>query len=187
MNLAISLAHDSAAEQATRTQLERLLDGYDLHPWLFTDRVVIDETTIPHSHPVLTLHTRHLDDDMLLLATYIHEQLHWFLLRDIPAGEAAIDELRARYPNPPIGFPKGANDEESSYEHYLVCYLEYAGMRSLVGEAEARRVMDFWQRDHYTEIYSTVMRDLDAIAEITRRHLPEAPGTATQPRDSGEG
>jgi hypothetical protein len=40
--------------------LERLLKQYDLSKWIFTRKVIIDQGEIPHSHPVLTLHTRHL-------------------------------------------------------------------------------------------------------------------------------
>jgi hypothetical protein len=69
------------AEQAHRAggcvQGMRFLDKYDLTPWLFTRAVVIDDDATPHSHPVLTLHTRHLRDDLLLLSTFIHEQSHW--------------------------------------------------------------------------------------------------------------
>lgn len=37
----------------------------------------IEANAVAHSHPVLTLNTCHLDDDHKLLATFIHEQLHW--------------------------------------------------------------------------------------------------------------
>lgn len=33
---------------------------------------------IPYSHPVLTLHTRHLKDDLALLSTFVHEEYHWY-------------------------------------------------------------------------------------------------------------
>jgi hypothetical protein len=69
----ISLKHDSAPEQQTKIQLERLLASYDLRKYTFTDKVVINEAAIPHSHPILTLHTRHLDSDDELLSTYVHE------------------------------------------------------------------------------------------------------------------
>jgi hypothetical protein len=80
----IRTAHDSAAELATKAQLERLIAAHDLRQWTFTHEIVIDEKSIPHSHPVLTLHTRHLKQDDELLSTYLHEQLHWFLTRMQP-------------------------------------------------------------------------------------------------------
>ena len=73
----IELAHGSQAEEATRDALLRLVGEHDVSAWLYTHRVIIDQTAIPHSHPVLTLHTRHLGEDEHLLSTFVHEQFHW--------------------------------------------------------------------------------------------------------------
>ncbi len=166
----IWLATGSEQEAKTRNQLQRLLQGYDLRRWRFTHRIRIDQNTvIPHSHPVLTLDTRHLDDDRLLLATYLHEQLHWFV-RKRRQAKAALQELRQRYPTVPVARPEGAGDEFSTYLHYLVCYLEYAALIDVLGSEEARRAIDFWCTHHYTEIYKTVLRDFDGIGEIVSRY-----------------
>src|SRR5688500_14429317 len=77
--LDIVLKQGTPNEAQTRDQLQRLLATYDLSPWLYTKSIVIDERAIPFSHPVLTLHTRHLKDDELLISTFVHEQFHWFL------------------------------------------------------------------------------------------------------------
>src|SRR5580765_554879 len=78
----IALKAGTKAEQDTKAQLERLLKKYDLSKWIFTKSILIDAKEIPHSHPILTLSTRHLLDDDLLLATFVHEQLHWFVILD---------------------------------------------------------------------------------------------------------
>jgi hypothetical protein len=163
----ISLAHGSKAEQQTKEQVQRLLGAYDLSKWIFTRSVVIDEESIPHSHPTLTLHTRHLKDDELLLSTFVHEQLHWLIVQKDKDSEAAMKELRLLFPKIPVGFPEGANDERGNYVHLLVIYLEYRADRELLGELKARQVMDFWATDHYTWIYKTVLeraRDIGNIA-----------------------
>ena len=77
----IRLRQGTTGEAQTRDQLRRLLATYDLSPWLYTRSVVIDERAIPFSHPFLTLHTRHLKDDDLLLSTFVHEQFHLVLGR----------------------------------------------------------------------------------------------------------
>ena len=163
----ISLAHGSQAEQQTKDQLQRLLAAYDLSKWIFTRSIIIDEQAIPHSHPTLTLHTRHLKDDELLLSTFVHEQLHWFIMQKDKDAEAAMKELRVLFPKIPVGFPEGSNDETGNYEHLLVVYLEYRADRELLGELKARQVMNFWATDHYTWIYKTVLertRDVGNIA-----------------------
>src|SRR5690242_10916965 len=75
----IRLHTGTPLEERGRDQLRRLLRTYDLHKWLFTRDILIQSGVIPHSHPVLTLNTRYLVDDTAELATFVHEQLHWFL------------------------------------------------------------------------------------------------------------
>jgi hypothetical protein len=65
----ITLKQGTTGEAQTRDQLRRLLTTYDVSPWIYTRSIVIDERAIPFSHPVLTLHTRHQQDDDLLLST----------------------------------------------------------------------------------------------------------------------
>ena len=80
--LEIRLASGTALEQRGREQLERLLATHDLSRWLFTRTVQIQSRVIPHSHPVLTLNMQYLDNDAAQLASFLHEQLHWFLVQN---------------------------------------------------------------------------------------------------------
>ena len=166
----IDLQHGSAAEQKTRDQLEKLLKTYDLSHYLFTQRVMTDEDAIPHSHPVLTLHARHLGQDDLLLSTFVHEEIHWFLEAHAAETGAAEMELRALYKKVPVGFPEGARDEQSTYQHLLVTYLEYQAMKKLTGDRRALDAMTFWSKDHYTWDYRTLLQDEAKIGGIVTRH-----------------
>jgi hypothetical protein len=123
-------------------QLDRLLHKYDLSEWIYTKEIAIDDDAIPHSDPVLTLHTRHLKDDDLLLSTFVHEQMHRFLA------------LRA---------PEDVNQ---------VVWLEYRADLELLGELRARQVMEFWAQDHYTCIYRNMLdRPVrNKISEIIQNH-----------------
>jgi len=166
----ISLAHGTPAEAETRDQLRKLLKEYDLSGWLWTIKVQIDKDAIPHSHPVLTLHTRHLNDDLLLLSTFVHEEFHWYETAHPRETAEAIADFKKIYPSLPAGGRDGAADEESSYLHVLVCYAEYQKMKDLVGPQAARKAMDFWAADHYRAIYRLVLDQEQAIGEIVRRH-----------------
>jgi hypothetical protein len=73
--LDIVLANDTPRERAARDQLRRLIAAHDLRGWVFTNQIRIEQGAIPQSHPVLTLNTRHLDDDDRALAAFLHEQL----------------------------------------------------------------------------------------------------------------
>jgi hypothetical protein len=156
--VAIELVTNDDWSHATRAQLARLLAEYDLTPWMFTSGVAIDSRAIPHSHPVLTLHTRHLEHDDLLLATLLHEQLHWFLMT-VPDSAAirALDDLKRLFPSVPIAFPDGCQDEESTYLHLVVNYLEWLVLCSVVGSERARRIIEFWSQDHYRWVYRQVL------------------------------
>jgi hypothetical protein len=158
--------HNSAAEQATADQLRRALRKFDVSKWLYTHRIHIDERAIPHSHPVLTLHTRHNGDENALLATFLHEQFHW-LEEGNPQFRAAMDAYAKLYPDAPSRGPEGARDLESTYRHLLVCDLELQVMTHLVGADAARRTLA--ANRHYTWIYARVLADSNVRA-IARTH-----------------
>jgi hypothetical protein len=172
-SIKVELKHDSLREQQTKVQLEKLFASYDLHKYTFTHEVVIDEKAIPHSHPVLTLHTRHLDSDDELLSTYVHEQLHWYLEEHRKQTESAEAELRKIYPKVPVGYPDGAQDEESTYLHLIDCYLEMQADRQLLGVDRTADLMKFWAGDHYKWVYKTVIQDEAAIRGVVEREKLE--------------
>jgi len=167
-------AHDSPAEAQTRVQLQRLLAAHDLSPWICTRTIVVDEKAIPHSHPVLTLHTRHDKDDELLLSTFVHEQFHWYLSDRRDATEAAIAELRKHFPLP-AGTGTNAAGDYSTYLHLVVCYLERQVDLQLFGEMKTKQIMDFWSGDHYTWVYQMVTarsRDIGTVLRTHKLNLP---------------
>lgn len=162
----ITLEYDSERERSTAAQLRRVLREYDVDQWIFTPRVHIAERSIPHSHPVLTLHTRHLDNDLALLAVFLHEQFHW--LEEGSAGFAeAVDAFEEAYPDAPVGGPEGAHTAESTYSHLLVCDLEFQAMSQLVGEGRSRDVLSV--NEHYTWIYERVLND-PQVRDIATAH-----------------
>lgn len=110
--LDISLKNNSESESQTRERLQKILQQYDLSKWVFTRKILIEDRVIPHSHPVLTLSTR--DEGDALLATFVHEQIHWFLVEHAERAGRAKAELKAMYPKVPVGPPDGARDEEST-------------------------------------------------------------------------
>jgi hypothetical protein len=158
----IELRHGSETERKTKVQLESLLVRYDLRPWSFTQTVMIDDDAIPHSHPLLTLHTRHLRDDDLLLSTYIHEQSHHYFAQHESQTDAAVLELKKQFSTLPVGFPDGADSIRSSYEHLLVIAFEQDGLRRLLGEMRAHVIMQFWADDHYRALYRLMLDRVQA-------------------------
>lgn len=166
--LRIELEHGSEAERSTAQAVRALVAEYDVRPWILTRDILIDETSIPHSHPVLTIHTRHVDDGPHLLATFVHEQLHWLeegpWLSDFRTAMAAYEEL---FPDVPSSDQGGARDRTSTYRHLLVCDMEYQAMTTLVGNARARETLA--RITHYEWIYDRVLND-PRVREVAVRH-----------------
>ncbi len=159
--------HGTPAEVAVVGELQLLLSGLDLRDWVQTPVVRIDETQIPHSHPVLTLHTRHRGNPDDLLAVFLHEQFHWWVMDRDEALDAAVAELREIYPEVPVGGPTGARNESSSYLHLVVCHLELQAMEALKGPEIARATLA--KNNHYTWIYDQVLND-PRVGEVLTRH-----------------
>jgi len=171
--LEIRLASGTALEQKGREQLERMLARWDVSRWLFTRTVQIQSRVIPHSHPVLTLNTQYVENDAAQLATFLHEQLHWFLIRDQDVLRSAITELERLYPDVPEALPQGANGRSSTYLHLLVCLLEFDAVRSLLGDATARQTLGAF--GHYTWVYREVLERPEPIWQILKKHGLDAP------------
>ena len=155
--LDIRTANDQPDEHATAQLLQDLVRDLDLRDWVRTRDVVIDRTQIPHSHPVLTLHTRHLEEPDQLLSTFLHEQFHWWVGERREALEAAKEAFRKLWPEVPAAADGGARDEDSTYLHLVVCDLELQATALLLGEEAAREALARYT--HYGWIYERVLED----------------------------
>ena len=85
--------------------LAALRRRHDLARYEYTSIVRIVPGGETFAYPVLTLGNRFADNEDLLLSTYLHEQMHWYLWhlgtpeRDMVAP--FMDELVRRYPDAP--------------------------------------------------------------------------------------
>ncbi|MCI0461654.1 MAG: hypothetical protein L0Z62_32285 [Gemmataceae bacterium] len=169
--LTITLKNGSARELETQAQLEAMLEKYDLSGWIFTREILIDEAApVPHSHPVLTLNTRYNGKDLFLLSIFVHEQLHWFALAQEQQRDRALAELEELFPDLPTQPPDGSRGRHSSYQHVIVCYLEFAALKELVGEEKARETVEFWAGHHYRAIYRLVLEQPDKIHAVVEKY-----------------
>jgi hypothetical protein len=147
--------------------IKRWREQHDIRRFEYTDHLRVAPTETPHSHPVLTLNTASYDPEAIL-CEYLHEQMHWYVDGLGCADENAplITELRQRYPEAPIGFPEGANDEYSTYLHLLVNWLEIEAASQFIGR---ERASDIASRKHYYRwIYRTVLSDWHSLEDMYR-------------------
>jgi len=180
--VAIELAHNSGNEQQVKAQLQRLLKEYDLSRWIFTRKIRIEQGTRPHSHPVLTLNTRYATNDRLLLAGFVHEQIHWFLVGKGRDASKAIAEAAQRYSDAPESIADGgAGNAGSTTLHLVVCQLEFESLRALLGADTATAVVQEQIKEGvsglgYQWIYQKVLDDQDQLSELIRKYNLTLPG-----------
>jgi hypothetical protein len=191
--LSIELGSDTPDERAAKTQLERLMQQYDLSRWIFTTHIRIEQSARPHSHPVLTLNTRGLSDDRRALAGFIHEQIHWFLTGRSRNTSEALAAVRMRYPKVPLTpADGGADNPNSTYLHLVVCELELESLQNVLGSEGASAVIQdeiaFGRTGRgYHWIYQTVLDDQAALSDLIHRHGLALPGLSSRPDPSSRG
>jgi len=158
-------------EEQRKQQMERLAQQYDLKKYTITRDILIERGAINHSHPILTLNPRFLDNDDLALSAYVHEQAHWLLTdRNRADNPALFEDLHRVFPNLEIRVPEGDGELRSSYFHLAVCMLEWHAMEELVGPERARKVIEWKQGDHYKAIYSIVLNQREQVESVLNRH-----------------
>ncbi|HEX6188012.1 MAG TPA: hypothetical protein VFZ40_08020 [Pyrinomonadaceae bacterium] len=169
--LNIRLQHNSQREHLRRAQIRRLAAKYDLKKYTITRDIVIDETAINHSYPVLTLNLRFGDNDDRVLSIYVHEQAHWVLgERHRGKWREMIQELKRAYPKLRIEPPHGDGQEGSSYMHLIVIMLEWQALEDLIGAGRARAVLKFKREQNYKALFTTVLDNREQMETFLRKY-----------------
>jgi hypothetical protein len=168
----VTLASGSDAQKRLRTRLFEVVQRYGgLKEWLFTREILIDDSTIPRSHPVLALGTKSVGvrTSLGLLSLFLHEQMHWHLSQHPAELALAMRDLRNTYPEVKVGREEGgARNEESTYLHLLVCHLEAEALSNLIGRKRAFDLI--LKKPYYHWIYRIVVSDYQRIASVIARH-----------------
>jgi hypothetical protein len=168
----VDLDHAKREGERVRAMLDALRRRHDLSRFEYTRIIRIVPGGDTFSHPILTLGNRFADSEDLLLSTYLHEQMHWYLWHlETPERDPLapfLDELVRRYPQAPIALPDGARNYQATYTHLVVNWLEIAATSEFIGRARARAVAD--TQTTYRWIYKTVLKDWDMLGELYERH-----------------
>jgi len=168
----VDLDHARREGERVGNLLAALRRRHDLARFEYTSVVRIVPGGETFAFPVLTLGNRFADNEDILLSTYLHEQMHWYLWhlgtpeRDIV--EPFMDELVRRYPDAPTTLPDGARNYEATYVHLVVNWLELAATAELIGRPRAFALAE--AQHTYRWIYRTVLRDWDRLGELYERH-----------------
>jgi hypothetical protein len=172
VRILIELDHAEREAKRVADLLAALRKRHDLARFEFTRLVRVQPAGPTHSHPILTLGTRFAETEDMLLSTYLHEQMHWYLWRlggpDHDPVAPFFDELVRRYPQAPIKLPEGARSYEQTYLHLVVCWLEVAAAAELIGRERAAAIaQSTWG---YRWIYRTVVQDWEPLGALLHAH-----------------
>lgn len=153
----------------TKQNMLHLAQVYDLRPLLFTKKIHIQSQVIPHSHPILTINTRNAENPKKILSVWLHEELHWWALKNAKNLDLAMKELKKIYPKAPITKSTGA---DSTFLHLIICHLELKALGFYVGNKEAREIItDMMKKDKiYPWIYYQVLYKDFAIKRIVKKY-----------------
>jgi len=78
LEITLDLETVRRSAERVRDMLTGLRRRFDLSGFEYSTRVRIAPLEIPHSHPVITLNT-FASDELGVLSTYLHEQMHWYV------------------------------------------------------------------------------------------------------------
>jgi hypothetical protein len=157
----------------TKQNLEHLVQVYDLKPFIFTDMIHIQSRVVPHSHPVLTLNSRFAESPHRLLSVFLHEQLHWWGEMNPEKVNLAIKDLKNLIPViPKEGM---ARNQQSTYLHFIICYLDYRALQHFLGKKQADHILvTMIEEDKiYPWIYGRIFEKYHDIEGIIRKHQLE--------------
>ncbi len=170
----VKLASNTESQRDLKRRVLSMVDRHGgLDKWLFTREVMIDDSSSSHSHPILTLgaNGESTRSDMGLLSVFLHEQMHWHVSQNHVGLKLALEDVRRMYPKVKVGREEGgARNEESTYLHLLVCFLEFEALSELVGKKEALNLIV--AKPYYRWIYGAVVSDYVALKGVVdERHL----------------
>ncbi len=174
---------ETAEREAHRVRawLAALRKRHDLSRFEYTKHVRVVPASKTYSHPILTLGTRFTETEDHLLATYLHEQMHWYLYHlggpDHDPIAPFFDELVRRYPDAPTQLPEGARNYEQTYAHLVINFLELHATSEIIGKKRAVALAE--THYGYRWIYRMVVRDWDSLAQLYKEHgiLPVQPAS----------
>ena len=158
-NLFISTKSKSEKEEHIASLLREVVSVYN--PPIFTGDIVVEQGSIPHSHPIVTLNTRS-SDPRKLLEVFVHEQFHWFATK-ASGYSAGIEHLRGLYADNGECNVSGENPN-SFWEHLIVCWNTRNFLQGTLSAENVEWVYEQWNPYPKTEML--VLQEFDRLKDI---------------------
>ena len=163
-------------EELMIKDLKKLFEKYeDLKKYIYTNKILVDPNVknFSHSHPILTISRRYITKkypEEILLATFIHEQFHWWSEQNYNKKLKPFIEkiLYKRFPDIRTEYPHGSGNKFGTYNHIVVCFYEYKVLKELIDPKIAKEIIE--NMPGYYDIYKTVLKDFEQIEDLLKEH-----------------
>ncbi len=154
----------------TRQNLDHLVKIFPLAPMFFTTDIHIQPQSVPTSHPILTLNTRYAENPNLLLASFLHYELHWWLERKSKEFQLAQADLKSLFfPLPAVAISKS---EKDTFQHLIICFLEYEALIHYLNLKEANKILKdlIYKEKIHPWIYKQAYKNYEEIKFIVKKY-----------------
>lgn len=115
----------------TKQNLIHLAQVYHLEPFLYTKKIKIQSKARNQFHPVIVLNTLHAEEPHKLLGHWLHEEFHWWILKNDKNFLKALGQLKRNLPG----------KQKKDYLELAVCYLEFQSLIHFLEQKEARGII----------------------------------------------
>ncbi len=151
----------------TKQNMLQLAQVYDLSPFLYTNKILVQSNVISTAFPVMTLNTKYSEEPKNILSMWLREEFHWWIRQNKVNADLAVKELKKIYPKVPI--PRGSH---SIHLHIIACYLEFKALEHYLGPKEARNVtQQIMKKDKlYSWVYYQILYKNFAIEKIIEKY-----------------
>lgn len=168
--ISITLKNNSEREQVAKELLEHILSKYNLEKWIKCREVIIEQDASGKAFPIIRL-SAWKDNEEGMMAQFIHEQYHWIEKCKEDEMKAAIEELKTLFPDAPLEKPEGGGNEYSTYNHLMICRLEFLALKEILGEETATRIVS--GNTNYTWIRRMVLERASDIESVIKKYFSE--------------
>lgn len=147
----------------TKQNLLQLTQVYDLEPFLFTHRVIINSKASTPSPQSVTLLTLNSESPLLLLSDFIHEQFKFWLDLNDEKVLPSLAEIKKKLPRKSL----------EQTRKIVTQFLEYRALRQLVGTPEVSKIMRL--KKNQNKSYKEIVIHEKIIEKVLKKNsiIPE--------------
>ena len=165
----IQILFENQNKSKVKNLVNNILEKYKNKIPIYTTKIRVKSGVIPHSHPVLTLNTKHIDSqnpEVVYLSLLVHEQLHWFAVKNQTKED--FDYLYKKY-NDFYKKQKIFKNKISFLEHIIVIWNEINIMKKILSKKDFDWLYSQYDKLIYKEFNKWVINNFNKIQKDLKK------------------